>query len=173
LSRQKSRPRLGGRLAVFHLRRHRRLLGRAQFLRLAAGFRAMVAPGCCGGGFLRAIFRTGPTSRLRKCDRMAETSPGVALTRALIQKPSVTPADAGALDIIEARLRAAGFSTHRLPFSEVGTPDIDNLYARIGDGAPYLLFAGHTDVVPPGDSAKWRADPFAGEIIGGELVGRG
>jgi succinyl-diaminopimelate desuccinylase len=104
---------------------------------------------------------------------MAETSPGVALTRELIQKPSVTPADAGALDIIEARLRAAGFSTHRLPFSDEGTPDIDNLYARIGDSAPFLLFAGHTDVVPPGDSAKWRADPFAGEIIDGELVGRG
>ncbi|MGO9389752.1 succinyl-diaminopimelate desuccinylase [Rhodoblastus sp.] len=104
---------------------------------------------------------------------MAETSPGVALTRELIQKPSVTPADAGALDILETRLRAAGFSTQRLPFSDEGTPDIDNLYARIGDSAPYLLFAGHTDVVPPGDSAKWRADPFAGEIIDGELVGRG
>ena len=104
---------------------------------------------------------------------MAETSPGVALTRALIQKPSVTPADAGALDILEARLRAAGFATHRLPFSQAGTPDIDNLYARIGDSAPFLLFAGHTDVVPPGDKAKWRADPFAGDIIDGEIFGRG
>ena len=104
---------------------------------------------------------------------MAETSPGVALTRELIQKPSVTPADAGALDILETRLRAAGFTIHRLPFSEAGTPDIDNLYARIGDSAPFLLFAGHTDVVPPGDSAKWRVDPFAGEIIDGEIFGRG
>jgi succinyl-diaminopimelate desuccinylase len=104
---------------------------------------------------------------------MAETSPGVALTRELIQKPSVTPADAGALDILETRLRAAGFATHRLPFSQDGTPDIDNLYARIGDSAPFLLFAGHTDVVPAGDKAKWRADPFAGDIIDGEIFGRG
>jgi succinyl-diaminopimelate desuccinylase len=103
----------------------------------------------------------------------AETSPGVALTRELIQKPSVTPADAGALDALEKRLKAAEFSTHRLPFSEPGTPDIDNLYARIGTTAPYLLFAGHTDVVPTGDPAKWRVDPFAGEIIDGEIFGRG
>ncbi|WP_374546376.1 succinyl-diaminopimelate desuccinylase [Rhodoblastus sp.] len=102
-----------------------------------------------------------------------ETSASVALTRDLIRRPSVTPADAGALDILQKRLEAAGFTTHRLPFSEPGTPDIDNLYARIGDSAPFLLFAGHTDVVPPGDSAKWSVDPFAGEIIEGELYGRG
>jgi succinyl-diaminopimelate desuccinylase len=101
------------------------------------------------------------------------TSPGVALTRDLIRRPSVTPADAGALDILQARLEAVGFATHRLPFSESGTPDIDNLYARIGDSAPFLLFAGHTDVVPPGDAAKWSVDPFAGEIVDGELIGRG
>ncbi|WP_294539921.1 succinyl-diaminopimelate desuccinylase [uncultured Rhodoblastus sp.] len=100
-------------------------------------------------------------------------SPAVALTRELIKKPSVTPADAGALDLLETRLRDAGFVTHRLPFSQVGTPDIDNLYARIGDSAPFLLFAGHTDVVPPGDRAKWRVDPFAGDIIDGEIFGRG
>jgi succinyl-diaminopimelate desuccinylase len=104
---------------------------------------------------------------------LAEPSPGVALTRELIQRPSVTPADAGARDILETRLRAAGFTTHRLPFSQAGTPDIDNLYARIGDSAPLLLFAGHTDVVPTGDTAKWRVDPFAGEIIDGEIFGRG
>jgi len=101
------------------------------------------------------------------------TSAGVALTRDLIRRPSVTPADAGALDILQARLAGAGFTTHRLPFSEPGTPDIDNLYARIGDSAPFLLFAGHTDVVPPGDAAKWSVDPFAGEIVDGELIGRG
>jgi succinyl-diaminopimelate desuccinylase len=104
---------------------------------------------------------------------MSALSPGVELTRALIQKPSVTPADAGALDILEGRLKAAGFTTRRLPFSEAGTPDIDNLYARIGDSAPLLLFAGHTDVVPTGDINKWRVDPFAGDIIEGELLGRG
>jgi succinyl-diaminopimelate desuccinylase len=104
---------------------------------------------------------------------MTDLSPGVALARDLIRKPSVTPADAGALDVLQGRLEAAGFCCRRLPFSEPGTPDIDNLYARIGTGAPYLLFAGHTDVVPPGDPTKWRADPFAGEILGGELFGRG
>ncbi len=101
------------------------------------------------------------------------TSPGVALTRALIRRPSVTPADAGALDVLQAQLKAAGFAIHRLSFSDENTPDIDNLYARIGDAAPFLLFAGHTDVVPPGDASKWRADPFAGEIIDGEIFGRG
>jgi len=102
-----------------------------------------------------------------------DASPGVALTRALIRRPSVTPADAGALDELQARLDASGFRTHRLPFSEAGTPDIDNLYARIGDSAPFLLFAGHTDVVPPGDAQKWRVDPFSGEIVDGEIIGRG
>jgi succinyl-diaminopimelate desuccinylase len=104
---------------------------------------------------------------------MQDISPGVALARELIKKPSVTPADAGALDVLQQRLEAAGFSCRRLPFSQPGTPDIDNLYARIGTGAPFLLFAGHTDVVPSGDPAKWRADPFAGEILDGELFGRG
>jgi succinyl-diaminopimelate desuccinylase len=104
---------------------------------------------------------------------MQDISPGVALARDLIQKPSVTPADAGALDVLQRILAAAGFVCRRLPFSEPGTPDIDNLYARIGTGAPHLLFAGHTDVVPPGDPAKWRADPFAGEIVDGEIFGRG
>jgi succinyl-diaminopimelate desuccinylase len=104
---------------------------------------------------------------------MGDLSPGVELARDLIRKASVTPADAGALDVLQHRLEAAGFACRRLPFSEPGTPDIDNLYARIGREKPYLLFAGHTDVVPPGDPAKWRADPFAGEIVDGELFGRG
>jgi succinyl-diaminopimelate desuccinylase len=104
---------------------------------------------------------------------MDELSPGVALARDLIQKASVTPADAGALDVLQKHLAAAGFSCRRLPFSEAGTPDIDNLYVRIGTGAPYLMFAGHTDVVPSGDASKWRADPFAWEIVDGELFGRG
>ncbi len=103
---------------------------------------------------------------------MNELSPGVALTRDLIRKASVTPADAGALDILQKTLEAAGFSCRRLPFSEPDTPDIDNLYARIGQEKPYLIFAGHTDVVPPGDASKWRSDPFAGEIVDGEILGR-
>jgi succinyl-diaminopimelate desuccinylase len=95
------------------------------------------------------------------------------LTRALIRCRSVTPEDGGALAVLEARLKPAGFTTHRLRFSEPGTPDIDNLYARIGSGAPYLVFAGHTDVVPPGDEAAWRFEPFSAEIAEGEIWGRG
>lgn len=100
-------------------------------------------------------------------------SPAVSLTRDLIRCPSVTPADAGALDVVERTLKAAGFETHRLVFSDAGTPDVDNLFAKIGTGAPHLVFAGHTDVVPTGDVARWRCDPFAGEIIEDRIVGRG
>ena len=97
----------------------------------------------------------------------------VALTRALVQCPSVTPEEGGALAALEAVLRPAGFTVERMIFSEPGTPDVENLYARIGTGAPYLLFAGHTDVVPPGDAGQWRHGPFAGEVENGELYGRG
>ncbi|MCA0318326.1 MAG: succinyl-diaminopimelate desuccinylase [Proteobacteria bacterium] len=97
----------------------------------------------------------------------------VALTRALVQCPSVTPEEGGALAALEAVLRPAGFAVERVTFSEPGTPDVENLYARIGTGAPYLLFAGHTDVVPPGDHQQWSHGPFAGEIADGQLYGRG
>jgi succinyl-diaminopimelate desuccinylase len=100
-------------------------------------------------------------------------SRAVALTRELIRCPSVTPADAGALDVVEKALKAAGFETHRVVFSEAGTPDIDNLFAKIGEGAPHLAFAGHTDVVPPGDPARWRFDPFSAEVSDGRVYGRG
>jgi len=100
-------------------------------------------------------------------------SPAVSLTRDLIRCPSVTPADAGALDVVERTLKAVGFATHRLVFTEPGTPDVDNLFATIGSGAPHLVFAGHTDVVPTGDLARWRCDPFEPEIADGVLYGRG
>jgi succinyl-diaminopimelate desuccinylase len=100
------------------------------------------------------------------------TSP-VELCRALVQCPSVTPHDGGALGILEEVLGAAGFATQRLIFSEAGTPDVDNLYARFGTSAPVLAFAGHTDVVPVGDAAKWSFNAFAAEIAGGALWGRG
>ena len=95
------------------------------------------------------------------------------LCRELIRCRSVTPQDGGALGVLEAVLGRAGLATQRVTFSEAGTPDIDNLYARIGTGAPYLVFAGHTDVVPPGDASKWRFDPFAGELADGAVWGRG
>ena len=90
----------------------------------------------------------------------------LALAQALIRRPSVTPKDAGALDVLEAVLKQLGFVTHRLPFG-----DVDNLYARLGDAAPHFCFAGHTDVVPVGDG--WKADPFAAEVKDGMLYGRG
>ncbi|QFU17420.1 succinyl-diaminopimelate desuccinylase [Microvirga thermotolerans] len=97
----------------------------------------------------------------------------LSLAQSLLRCPSVTPEEGGALAFIEGVLREAGFEVHRPVFSEPGTPDVENLYARSGSGRPYLLFAGHTDVVPPGDRARWRHDPFGGEIDGGELHGRG
>jgi succinyl-diaminopimelate desuccinylase len=75
--------------------------------------------------------------------------------------------------VLQGALASAGFTCHRLPFSQAGTPTIDNLYARIGTGRPHFCFAGHTDVVPPGDAATWAADPFAGDIVDGRLIGRG
>jgi succinyl-diaminopimelate desuccinylase len=95
------------------------------------------------------------------------------LARDLLRCPSVTPAEGGALGLIEGVLKAAGFAVHRVTFAEPGTVPIENLYARIGNASPHLMFAGHTDVVPPGDEAKWTHPPFAGEIVGGTLYGRG
>lgn len=97
----------------------------------------------------------------------------LSLTRDLIRCPSVTPEDAGALGLVEDILARAGFETHRVVFSEDGYPDTDNLYARIGTEAPCLVFAGHTDVVPVGDAAHWRFDPFSAEIAEGMIWGRG
>src|SRR5437016_9010563 len=97
----------------------------------------------------------------------------VALTRELLRCRSVTPADAGALGVLERVLQAAGFTAYRVTFAEPGAAPVDNLYARIGGAAPHLVFAGHTDVVPPGDEATWSHPPFAGEIAGGALYGRG
>lgn len=97
----------------------------------------------------------------------------VALAQALIRCPSVTPVDAGALDVLSETLQRLGFACHRLRFEDAGSAPVDNLYARIGDGPPHFCFAGHTDVVPPGASAAWSVDPFAGTIRDGALWGRG
>lgn len=93
--------------------------------------------------------------------------------QALIRCPSVTPDQAGALDYMEAMLSAAGFACHRLRFASEGQPEVDNLYARLGHRAPHLCFAGHIDVVPPGDTAAWTHPPFAAQVEGGILYGRG
>ncbi len=95
------------------------------------------------------------------------------LTQELIRCPSVTPADAGALDLLQSALESLGFVCTRLPFSEVGTETIDNLYARLGTVAPNFCFAGHTDVVPAGNLDQWHHDPFAGTMKDGVIYGRG
>jgi succinyl-diaminopimelate desuccinylase len=97
----------------------------------------------------------------------------LAIARDLLRCPSVTPADAGALGVLENILKSAGFDVHRMTFSEPGAADIDNLYARIGTDGPHLTFAGHTDVVPPGDEAAWTHGAFSGDVKDGYLYGRG
>ncbi|MDN3273947.1 succinyl-diaminopimelate desuccinylase [Frankia sp. RB7] len=97
----------------------------------------------------------------------------LSIARDLIRCPSVTPADAGALGVLENVLNAAGFTCHRVTFSEPGTADVDNLYARIGTEGPHITFAGHTDVVPPGDENAWSIGAFSGEVKDGFLHGRG
>ena len=104
---------------------------------------------------------------------MIATVDAVELSRDLIRCPSITPADAGALDVLQAALEGIGFVCHRLKFSDTDTPDIDNLYARFGDTAPNFCFAGHTDVVPLGNPDSWSVDPFGAEIIDDVLYGRG
>ena len=97
----------------------------------------------------------------------------VTIARELLRCPSVTPAEGGALSYLEALLKKAGFAVHRMTFKEPGTADVENLYARVGTAGPHLMFAGHTDVVPPGDPKAWSHAPFAGDIDGGVLYGRG
>ena len=103
---------------------------------------------------------------------MSEIDP-VELARALIRRPSITPADEGALDIVETALAALGFSCSRLPFEQEGAERVDNLYARWGEESPNLCFAGHTDVVPPGPEDAWTVPPFEAAIRDGWLMGRG
>ena len=103
---------------------------------------------------------------------MTATDP-VANLQTLIRCPSVTPAEGGALSALDAMLSPLGFKVDKIKASEAGTPEIENLYARLGNGGPHLMFAGHTDVVPVGDEAAWTHPPFAAEISTGELFGRG
>ena len=104
---------------------------------------------------------------------MTTASDPVALAQALIRCESVTPIEGGALTLLEGVLVAAGFECHRMTFSEPGFPDVENLYARLGNTGPNLCFAGHTDVVPPGDIDAWSVPPFAAQIRNGVLYGRG
>jgi succinyl-diaminopimelate desuccinylase len=103
---------------------------------------------------------------------MAQPTDPVPLAQALVRCRSVTPADDGALDVVQRALEPLGFACTRLVFG----PDdyrVDNLFARRGTGAPHFCYAGHTDVVPPGDLAAWSDDPFSGAVRDGRLYGRG
>jgi succinyl-diaminopimelate desuccinylase len=101
------------------------------------------------------------------------TTDPVAVARELLRCPSVTPEEGGALAYLQDVLSKAGFTVHRTTFAEPGTAPVENLYARIGTAKPNLVFAGHTDVVPPGDDKAWRHPPFAGAVEDGMLYGRG
>jgi len=97
----------------------------------------------------------------------------IANLAALIRCPSVTPQEGGALATLETMLKAIGARVDRPVFSEEGEADVENLYARLGSGGPHLMFAGHTDVVPPGEEGAWTHPPFAAEIANGQMFGRG
>jgi succinyl-diaminopimelate desuccinylase len=101
------------------------------------------------------------------------TADPVAIARDLIRCRSVTPDDGGALGFLQGLLEQAGFTVQRTTFTEPGTAPVENLYARFGLAKPNLLFAGHTDVVPPGNEATWSHPPFAGEVADDTLYGRG
>ncbi len=98
---------------------------------------------------------------------MSDIDP-IKLAQALIQRPSVTPADEGALDVLTAALTPLGFECTRLKFG-----DVENLFARYGSGAPHFCFAGHTDVVPAGDPETWSSPPFDAALKDQALWGRG
>ncbi len=97
----------------------------------------------------------------------------VGIAQSLIRCRSVTPAEGGALRFLERLFKDAGFEAHRVTFDAPGTPSVENLFAKIGSGAPHLAFAGHTDVVPPGDETRWKHGAFSGEVKDGVLYGRG
>src|SRR5436190_11481636 len=101
----------------------------------------------------------------------------VELTRALVRCESVTPAEGGALQLLERTLGTLGFRCERMDFTQAGTDDVANLYARIGrepnEGGKHFCFAGHSDVVPVGDLSSWTIGPFSAELSAGYLFGRG
>src|SRR5262249_42550703 len=114
---------------------------------------------------------TGANRQGRTMTDLSETP--VELARDLIRCPSITPVDAGALDVLERALAHGGFHCRRLTFPENSTPPVDNLFARIGWGPPHLCLGGHPEVVPRGDGGLWTYPPFGGVVVDGTLYGRG
>jgi len=97
----------------------------------------------------------------------------LSLLQDLIRRPSVTPAEEGVLGVLEAVLTPLGFTCTRVKFEGDGSYPVDNLFATRGSTGRHLLFAGHTDVVPPGDTASWTHPPFAADVADGLVYGRG
>ncbi len=97
----------------------------------------------------------------------------ITLTQELIRCPSITPTDAGVMAVMEKHLKSLGFVCHRVTFSDAPGEPTENLYARLGTAQPNFCFAGHVDVVPPGDRSAWSVDPFSATIKDGYLIGRG
>ena len=95
------------------------------------------------------------------------------LAKELIKFPSVTPLDAGVMRFLEKKLKRLGFKTKILEFKEKGTKPVKNLYARLGTKNPNFCYAGHLDVVPPGNIREWTINPFKPSIKKGHLIGRG
>ena len=102
-----------------------------------------------------------------------ELSRSAHILRELIRCPSITPQEGGALSYLEKELSKLGFKVERVTFSDEGTPDVENLYARLGSGTPHVMFAGHTDVVPIGNADDWSSDAFSGDVKDGFMLGRG
>lgn len=102
-----------------------------------------------------------------------QSNNSIEVLQSLIRCPSVTPEEGGALQVLEDLLTPLGFNVERMVFSDENTPDVENLYARLGTNEPHIMFAGHTDVVPTGDVASWSHDPFSADIEDGIMYGRG
>ena len=102
-----------------------------------------------------------------------DLSRSAEILRDLIQCPSVTPEEGGALSYLENELSSLGFCVERITFSDENTPDVENLYARLGSKPPHVMCAGHTDVVPIGNKDDWSSDAFSGDVRDGVMFGRG
>ena len=97
----------------------------------------------------------------------------IKLTQALVKCRSITPEDDGALLVVKDHLSSLGFNCTPLSFSGNGSYEVKNLFASIGSEGPHLAFAGHTDVVPPGNESSWKHPPFGAIIENDKLFGRG
>lgn len=104
---------------------------------------------------------------------MAKVINELSFTKELIKIPSVTPIDAGAINLVAKKLKSLGFKCTILNFKDKNTPSIKNLYARLGISSPNFCFAGHTDVVPAGNEKSWDVGPFSGMVKNGKIYGRG